>query len=289
MPADRASRITRLMRQPNRARMERDVPGRRSPSSRRCRDGLRVRPRSCRPTAGQADAPDSRGSDRRTSCVARPAGKRPPERQPRASCRHASSPCRDPRLLRQSRDACRAPRVRRGATASARSAVASSGRERPTAVTIRPSRRTGRGGSSSRRRRYPRPACRHHAHRDPPPGRASRSDVRGGVKGGRISPLCSIWQPRRPSAPYRRSRDDRLPVAGSMRGHMRAGLPPAALMMAARRQRPDEALIRNSDRGSKFTSAPCSRLIIEMNAKTPPSRPACRQEIAPVESFCPKL
>lgn len=37
-----------------------------------------------------------------------------------------------------------------------------------------------------------------------------------------------------------------------MRDHMRAELPLAALMMGARRERPDEGLICHSDRGSQY-------------------------------------
>jgi transposase len=60
-PADQASEITRLKRELDRTRMERDVLIMRSASSRRCRDELPIHPRPCRQMADPADVSGPRG------------------------------------------------------------------------------------------------------------------------------------------------------------------------------------------------------------------------------------
>ena len=74
-------------------------------------------------------------------------------------------------------------------------------------------------------------------------------------------------------------------VGWSMRDHMRAELPLAALMMGAQRQRPTEGLICHSDRGSQYASEAYGKQIIAMKAKPSMSRTACCYDNAPMESF----
>ncbi|WP_415643961.1 IS3 family transposase [Sphingomonas antarctica] len=74
-------------------------------------------------------------------------------------------------------------------------------------------------------------------------------------------------------------------VGWSMREHMRTELPLAALMMAAQRQRPAEGLICHSDRGSQYASEAYGKQIAAMKAKPSMSRTACCYDNAPMESF----
>ena len=74
-------------------------------------------------------------------------------------------------------------------------------------------------------------------------------------------------------------------VGWSMRDHMRAELPLAALIMAAQRQRPAEGLICHSDRGSQYASEAYGKQLIAMKAKPSMSRTACCYDNAPMESF----
>lgn len=74
-------------------------------------------------------------------------------------------------------------------------------------------------------------------------------------------------------------------VGWSMRDHMRAELPLAALIMAAQRQRPAEGLICHSDRGSQYASEAYGRQLSAMKARPSMSRTACCYDNAPMESF----
>lgn len=74
-------------------------------------------------------------------------------------------------------------------------------------------------------------------------------------------------------------------VGWSMRDHMRAELPLAALMMADQRQRPAEDLVCHSDRGSQYASEAYAKYLSAMKAKPSMSRTACCYDNAPMESF----
>ncbi len=74
-------------------------------------------------------------------------------------------------------------------------------------------------------------------------------------------------------------------VGWSMRDHMRAEPPLAALMMAAQRQRPAEGLIYHSDRGSQYASETYGKQLLAMKAEPSMSRTACCYDNAPMESF----
>ncbi|HYJ31018.1 MAG TPA: IS3 family transposase [Allosphingosinicella sp.] len=74
-------------------------------------------------------------------------------------------------------------------------------------------------------------------------------------------------------------------VGWSMRDHMRTELPLAAVMMAAQRQRPAEGLICHSDRGSQYASEAYGKQLAAMKAKPSMSRTACCYDNAPMESF----
>ena len=73
----------------------------------------------------------------------------------------------------------------------------------------------------------------------------------------------------------------RMIVCWSMRDHMRAELPLAALMMGAQRQRPSEGSICHSDRGSQYAFEAYVKLLIAMKAKPSISRTACCYDNAP--------
>ncbi len=74
-------------------------------------------------------------------------------------------------------------------------------------------------------------------------------------------------------------------VGWSMRDHMRAELPLAALMMAAQRQRPAEGLICHSDQGSQYASETYGKQLLAMKAEPSMSRTACCYDNAPMETF----
>ena len=74
-------------------------------------------------------------------------------------------------------------------------------------------------------------------------------------------------------------------IGWAMRDHMRTELPPAALMMAARRQRPADGLICHPDRGSQYASEAYGKQIAAMKATPAMSRMACCYDNAPRESF----
>jgi putative transposase len=74
-------------------------------------------------------------------------------------------------------------------------------------------------------------------------------------------------------------------VGWSMRDHMRAELPLAALMMAHQRQKPGADLIHHSDRGSQYAAEVYRKYLTAMDAQASMSRPACCYDNAPMESF----
>ena len=72
-----------------------------------------------------------------------------------------------------------------------------------------------------------------------------------------------------------------LTVGWSMRDHMRTEPPLAAGMMAERRRRPAESLIRHSDRGSQYASEAYGKQLAVLKAKPSTSRTDCRYDNAP--------
>lgn len=74
-------------------------------------------------------------------------------------------------------------------------------------------------------------------------------------------------------------------VGWAMRDNMRAELPPAALMMAAQRQRPAPGLIHHSDRGSQYAAGAYVDHLAAIGATSSMSRIGNCYDNARMESF----
>ncbi len=74
-------------------------------------------------------------------------------------------------------------------------------------------------------------------------------------------------------------------VGWSTRDYMQTELTSAALMMAARRQRPGASLICHSDRGSQYAAEAYRTQLAGIKVTPSKSRTGCCYDNAPVESF----
>lgn len=71
----------------------------------------------------------------------------------------------------------------------------------------------------------------------------------------------------------------------ALREHMRTELTLTALIMATQRLRPAAGLICQSDRRNQYAAAAYGKQLAAMGAVASMSRPACRYDNSPMETF----